>query len=57
MLYKAIWALLALQIPLGVFLGLRLQAHGRALWVGQDVEPGLEAAAAPAGMAVEQGAG
>lgn len=40
--------------PLGLVVGLMIRAGSRADWVEQDVEPGLEPAAAPVGMAVEQ---
>lgn len=57
MLYTVVWVWLVIQIPLGLVVGLVLRAGGRADWAGQDIELGLDAAAAHAEVPVEQGAG
>lgn len=57
MLYKAVCIWLAIQIPLGLLVGLTLRAGGRADWVEEEAEPDAGAAAAPVEVAVGQDAG
>ncbi len=57
MLYKAVWLWLAIQIPLGLLVGLTLRAGRRADWVEEDAGPDTGAASTPVEVAAGQRAG